>query len=81
MNIWQLQDAKAHFNEIIKKAIDEGPQTITVHGKETVVIISKKELEKNQRKSKISLVEFLRKSPLHGIKLDISRDKSLCRKK
>ena len=34
MHAWQLQDAKAKFSELVQKAIDEGPQTVTRHGKE-----------------------------------------------
>ena len=26
---WQLQEAKAKFSELVQKAIDEGPQTVT----------------------------------------------------
>ena len=40
---WQLQEAKAKFSELVQKAIDEGPQTVTRHGKEVVVIVSAKD--------------------------------------
>ena len=40
---WQLQDAKAKFSELVQKALDEGPQTATRHGKETVVVLSVKD--------------------------------------
>jgi antitoxin (DNA-binding transcriptional repressor) of toxin-antitoxin stability system len=33
---WQLQQAKAKFSELVQKAIGEGPQTVTRHGKPTV---------------------------------------------
>ena len=29
---WQLQDAKNRFSEVVKRARDDGPQTVTVHG-------------------------------------------------
>ena len=35
---WQLQEAKAKFSELVQKAIDEGPQTVTRHGKDAVVV-------------------------------------------
>ena len=43
MRTWQLQDAKAHLSELVKKAEKEGPQGITVHGHATAVVISSNE--------------------------------------
>jgi len=37
---WGLVDAKTHFGEVVRKASDEGPQHITVHGGEAVVVIA-----------------------------------------
>lgn len=37
---WQLQQAKMKFSELIRCATDRGPQTVTVRGKRTVVVIS-----------------------------------------
>jgi len=36
---WQLQDAKARFSELVRLAKQEGPQHVTVHGREEVVVI------------------------------------------
>lgn len=38
--IWSLQEAKAKFSEVVKRAQTEGPQTVTVHGKTAVMITS-----------------------------------------
>jgi prevent-host-death family protein len=38
--IWSLQEAKAKFSEVVRRAQTEGPQVVTVHGKEAVVITS-----------------------------------------
>lgn len=35
---WPLQEAKAKFSELVRRAQSEGPQTVTVHGQPTVVI-------------------------------------------
>jgi prevent-host-death family protein len=35
---WKLQDAKARFSELVRKARDGEPQRVTVHGKDAVVI-------------------------------------------
>lgn len=77
-DIWQLQEAKNRFSEVVKKALNEGPQTVTRHGEEAVVIISKGEYDRLV-KSKTSLFDFFRQSPLVGIELDLSRDQSLPR--
>lgn len=37
---WLLQDAKARFSELVRKVHSEGPQHVTVHGRDEVVIIS-----------------------------------------
>src|SRR5436305_14489461 len=35
-----LQDAKACFSEVVRKAKSEDPQRITVHGREEVLVVS-----------------------------------------
>ncbi|HJS79412.1 MAG TPA: type II toxin-antitoxin system prevent-host-death family antitoxin [Vitreimonas sp.] len=41
MATWQLQTAKAQLSELLRKAREEGPQTITVRGKEEYVVTVK----------------------------------------
>ena len=72
---WPLQDAKAHLSELVKKAQKQGPQFISVRGDPAVVVISQKAY-KALITPKISIVDFFRTSPLVGLKLDLSRDKS-----
>jgi antitoxin Phd len=38
--MWQVQEAKARFSEVIEKARAEGPQIITRHGAERAVVLS-----------------------------------------
>jgi prevent-host-death family protein len=40
MGKWSVQEAKARFSELIERALSEGPQTITRHGAERVVVLS-----------------------------------------
>lgn len=40
MAVWQLQEAKAKFSEFVKLATVEGPQTVTLRGEETAVLLS-----------------------------------------
>lgn len=36
--VWPLQEAKAKFSKVVRLAQTEGPQVVTVHGKEAVKI-------------------------------------------
>jgi antitoxin Phd len=38
-NAWKLQDAKARFSELVRRARAGEPQVVTVHGKEAVVVV------------------------------------------
>src|SRR3954447_14388306 len=68
---WSLQDAKARFSEVVRRAKTEGPQRITVHGREEVVVVSVKEYRraKGQRTGQ-ALVDLLRDSPLRDVTID-----------
>ncbi len=72
---WQLQEAKNRFSEVVRKASEEGPQTVTKHGKDSVVVLSAEDYRKLEQ-PKTSLVEFFRDSPLSKIEIDLKRDKS-----
>jgi prevent-host-death family protein len=76
--IWQLQEAKNRFSEVVNKALEEGPQIVTRHGEEIVIILSKAEYNRLV-KSQTSLLEFFRQSPLVGIELELERDSSMPR--
>lgn len=43
MGVWQVQEAKSRFSEVLERARSEGPQTITKHGTETAVVMSVEE--------------------------------------
>src|SRR6266481_3651302 len=64
-NEWQLQEAKARFSEVFTLARSRGPQRVTRHGKEAVVILTAEEFERLMGRSRQpgSLVEFLSASP------------------
>ena len=40
---WSVQDAKNHFSEVIEAARHGEPQTVTKHGKPTVVVLDAQE--------------------------------------
>jgi prevent-host-death family protein len=61
---WRLQDAKARFSEVVRQARSDGPQHVSVRGKDEVVIVSAEEFRRlsgNLRGS--ALVEAFRDSP------------------
>ena len=37
---WKLQDAKARFSEVVRRARTDGPQRVTIHGRDAVVIVA-----------------------------------------
>ena len=43
---WTLAKAKDQLSEVVRRAAQEGPQTITIRGKEAAVVISKVEYER-----------------------------------
>ena len=77
-NVWQLQEAKNKFSNLVDKARHEGPQVVTKHGKESVVIIAIEDYQKLNKPTS-DLISFFKKSPLSDIDLDLTRDKSSSR--
>ncbi|HZD57789.1 MAG TPA: type II toxin-antitoxin system Phd/YefM family antitoxin [Anaerolineales bacterium] len=73
--VWQLQDAKNRFSEVVNRALAEGPQIVTRRGEEVAVVLSTDEYNR-LKKSKSSLREFFRESPLVGVDLEVERDQS-----
>jgi prevent-host-death family protein len=73
--VWQLQEAKNKFSEVVDEAVKHGPQVITRRGVETVIVLSCAEYRKAML-SKKRLSDFFRESPLAKLDIDLSRDKS-----
>ncbi|HLK03656.1 MAG TPA: type II toxin-antitoxin system Phd/YefM family antitoxin [Candidatus Acidoferrum sp.] len=78
---WTVAEAKAKFSEVLERAEKEGPQRITKHGRETAVVVSAEEWDRQKAEPKTkpreSLAEFLARSPLRGSGLVIPpREKS-----
>src|SRR5262245_45107348 len=65
---WMLQDAKARFSELVRRAHSEGPQHVTVHGRDEVVVISAGEFRRlmGDRTGQL-LVDLMRDSPLREV--------------
>jgi prevent-host-death family protein len=74
---WQLQEAKSRFSEVVNEAIERGPQIVSRHGEEVVVILAYAEY-KQMQKTQLPLDQFFLQSPLRGVEeLDFTRDSSL----
>jgi len=73
--VWQLQEAKNKFSEVVEEALSQGPQVVTRRGVEAVIILSYAEYRKLIASQK-KLSEFFRDSPLAHTDIDLSRDKS-----
>jgi prevent-host-death family protein len=43
---WLLQDAKARFSELVRRVHSDGPQRVTVHGRDEVVVIAAEEFRR-----------------------------------
>ncbi len=70
---WKLEDAKARFSELVRRAEQDGPQTVTVRGREAVVVLSAEEFAKLRPPAdRVPLVDFLQGLDLSG--LDLTRE-------
>lgn len=76
---WAVAEAKAHLSQVIERALQEGPQTITRGGRKAVVMVSVEEWER-KAKRRGSLADFLAASPLRGSGLALRRVKDKGRK-
>jgi len=71
---WLLQDAKARFSELVRRVRSEGPQHVTVHGRDEVVVISAEEFNrlKGERKGD-ALITAMQASPAKDFDLTPER--------
>jgi antitoxin Phd len=75
---WQLKDARANFITLVDKAISDGPQIVTRHGKKAVVVVSIEEWMRRERR-RGDLVDFFANSPLREEAIDIERQRDFPR--
>jgi antitoxin Phd len=74
-HIWQLQEAKNKFSEVVEAALNDGPQVITRRGADTAIVLSYADYRRLLLTQK-KLSEFFRESPLVGVDLELTRDSS-----
>ncbi len=74
---WRLQDAKARFSELVRRAQETGPQRVTVHGKDAVVVVAADEWDRlNKPVSGRDLVDALANSPLKDVPIERLSEKA-----
>lgn len=76
---WKLQDAKARFSEVVRRARTEGPQRVTIRGHDAVVVIAADELDRlmPQTSDALPFVAFMESLDVDG--LDLTRERDLGR--
>jgi len=70
-----LQDAKARFSELVRRVRTEGPQHVTVHGRDEVVVISAEEFRrlKGDQTGEM-LIAVLQDSPDRDVEIEPRRE-------
>src|SRR6266436_71769 len=73
---WPLQDAKARFSELVRRVRSEGPQHVTVHGRDEVVVIAAEEFRrlKGDRTGE-ALIAAMQASPHRDIDIEPRRSR------
>src|SRR5271155_1822300 len=67
---WLLQGAKARFSELVRKVRSEGPQHVTVHGRDEVVVIAAEEFRRLKgAKTGQALIKAIQASPHRDIEI------------
>ena len=71
---WLLQDAKARFSELVRRVRSEGPQRVTVHGRDEVVVIAADEFHRLKGEpTGQTLVTVMAESPHRDIEIEPER--------
>jgi prevent-host-death family protein len=77
---WVLQDAKARFSELVRRVRTEGPQHVTVHGRDEVVVVAAEEFRRLQGDlTGAALIAAMQASPARDVDLEPRRSRSPAR--
>ena len=72
---WKLEDAKARFSEVVRRAHDEGPQAVTVRGRRAVVVVDAEAYDSMVRlQPATDIVSRLESVYVPGLDLERPRD-------
>lgn len=71
---WLLQDAKARFSELVRRVRSEGPQHVTVHGRDEVVVIAAEEFRRLKGDlTGEALIAAMQASPYRDVEIEPAR--------
>lgn len=73
--VWQVQEAKNRFSQMLDDALADGPQIITRRGVEVAIVLSYTDYKRLTAPAQ-KLSAFFSQSPLAQMELDLSRDTS-----
>jgi prevent-host-death family protein len=75
--VWKLEDAKARFSEVVRRARSEGPQRVTHRGTDAVVVVSADDFKQlvPEVEPRQNIVEFLRGTSLGELDLERPKDR------
>jgi prevent-host-death family protein len=69
-NYWRLEEAKAKFSELVRRVKSDGPQHVTLHGEEAVVVVSAEDFQRFEgRLTGEALIAVMQASPLPDVDL------------
>lgn len=71
---WQLQEAKQKFSQLVRRALKDGPQMVTRHGEEVVVVVAAKEFHRMTGKRPDLKEVLLSGPPLDDLEIERSRE-------
>ena len=75
--VWQVQEAKNRFSELMERAVTDGPQTVTRHGRAVVRVVAVAPDEAVVRcPADDGFVQYLLNSPkVDGFELPVRRNR------
>lgn len=74
---WQLQEAKQRFSDLVRRTLAEGPQIVTRHGEDVVVVVPVRDYDRGWEELS-DFREFLRAGPDFDL-LELDRPRQLPR--
>ena len=73
-NHWPPQNAKAKFSELVRRVKSDGPQHVTIHGRDEVVVISAEAFRRlNGAETGQALIDALQSSPYRDFDIEPDR--------
>lgn len=68
---WLLQDAKARFSELVRRVKADGPQLVTIHGREEVVVVAADEYRRLKvERTGQALIDLLQELPHRDVEIE-----------